>query len=290
MFILHKLGVLNIIVYANLVYGNPRLREVDIRKMIFDPSKFARITVPREDMILQEDGYNCGFWVWLCLLEFSLLHSSRYQNIDDFVPSQEDSTGGDRTYGLHKGDWFKLYRNAKAPEAGLLRQPNLDFPLFGKMFFETIRQQATCLFNRIMSLKTGKHFSPRTPLESHVVPNYIRQNFRRLIWDIADDDRKRIDHYHSSFKDRQGELARLLSIENEIIMSADSIYAGTPVEPGGKNEPISGFTVDQLDAAGMHVYEIVDDSNDGDEVQLVTEQDAPTKTTAKPIPAIDAED
>jgi len=61
MTVLHNKGVFNILVYANLVYGHPRLTGVDIRKIMFDPLQFARISVPPDDFVKQDDGSNCGF-------------------------------------------------------------------------------------------------------------------------------------------------------------------------------------------------------------------------------------
>ena len=66
---LHNKGILNLIVFANLAFGQPRLTNHDIRKLLWDPSKFARIAVPDPDKVLQSDGSNCGLHTCLCMMD-----------------------------------------------------------------------------------------------------------------------------------------------------------------------------------------------------------------------------
>ena len=61
--VLHNKGILNMIVFANFVYGTPRMTKEKIKKMIYeDENSFARIQIPKDDFVVQTDGANCGIF------------------------------------------------------------------------------------------------------------------------------------------------------------------------------------------------------------------------------------
>ena len=241
--VLHNKGVLNILVYANLVYGHPRLTGVDIRQIIFDPNSFARISVPKEDFIRQEDGSNCGFFVFLNFLEMSLVHCPVYLSKRNFKEARDEM--GIR-YFLQPGDWYKLYTDVNNPRKKPAKGKSNYLP---SQFFETMRVQTLCLMNRILTMKKGKNYAPRNPGDENVVPTYIRRNFRKYVWDIDDKDQKSINNFNNWLNGNEKDLNQLLRCKNPIVRSPELIFGDEREE--GDALPTIAYTVEQLEHAGM---------------------------------------
>lgn len=250
--ILHNKGILNLVIYANLVYGNPRLTTKNIRDICFDPNQFARICVPEVDTVKQVDGCNCGLFVWMNCLEFSTVHSRHYQHMKDFDQFKTEKDGTE--YHLKKGDFFKLYRNPnKAPT------PNSRIP---DQVFLAIRNQAQCLSNRIMTLKWKVNLSPRTPTQS--LPKYVSHNFRRHVWDIPDENQKGIDDYQNWVnKGDQAGLKKLLQCDNPVVTNADKFFISEIVDDEETEDDNWKVTIDEM--AGAGVQEVITILEPGDD-------------------------
>ena len=277
MVILHNKGVLNIIVYANLVYGHPRLTAHNIRDMLFDSTKFAKLGIPYNDTVKQDDAWNCGLFVWMNMLEFSLVHSHRYGSVKDFdIIEKPSSTGSD--YLLKVGDFLKLFKDNDATT------PSKVLP---EQIFKTIRTQGICLFNRILTLKNSTDsFSPRFP--NTTFPKYVRKNFRKFVWGIDDTDQPAIDQYTSWFTSAYAEdLAKLLRCNNLVITNTEDMFVDDNDMLGdstsNKKASTVKFTVEQLAEAGM--TEVVTILDTDDEVSREHEKSIPepTKKLAKTV-------
>jgi hypothetical protein len=104
--IMSEKGILNFIIYANMKHGHPRRRgsEKEPLKVFIDsPNHFPSIKIPIDDFINQIDGYNCGVFTAITILEFSLLHARKYQKKEDF---DEIDFFGTPAYALQKGDFY----------------------------------------------------------------------------------------------------------------------------------------------------------------------------------------
>jgi len=176
--ILQEHGYLNLIVFANLVFGNPVLDSTDIREIITDPERFARITVPENDFVKQGDGYNCGIIAWMCMHEMSLCHCFKYQTMSDFVRQEMERHP---VFELQAGDWFKLYRGDTPGKKKRSTLPN--------NVYNTIRVQGLNLYNRIISMKSGRIVHPLHPDKTFA--GWCRNKFRTHVWDVEDKTRRR---------------------------------------------------------------------------------------------------
>jgi hypothetical protein len=257
---LHNKGILNLIVYINLVYGSPPIQGGNnIRNMVFDPQTFSCITVPNQDFVRQGDSFNCGIFIWLCMVEVSLVHSGRYTKKEDFA---EAVSGGDLVYQLRDGEWFNLFKETtfstekKSPTSDRVLRPPPP-PKIPLVFFDCIRKQAVCLFNRIMTFKAmGVHnYSPRYAGD-HPFPKFLKAKWRRLVWQIGDDEQLEIQNYQKWLEGCQGELSKLLKCKNPIIANSDIAHLSDPTEEEKEEEidkSATIFTTTELKKAGMYV-------------------------------------
>ena len=257
--ILNQYGILNLIVYTNLVYGRPAMTGEDIRKKLFDPEYFPIIQVPLADFVEQIDGFNCGIFVWLCMMEMSLVHSRKYHQQSDFVQETEDD--GVTTYLLQKGDWFKLFKKPTKLK-GDVSGEDLVVTSLPSIFFDSVREQALVLFNRILVLKTKNNMEPRRPSASNVLPAYIQTNIRKYVWEIDDNNMESIKVLRNWLRgDNTAEMNKLLVCENPAITAPEMIYLdGTSEDDDLSKEKIPSFTIQELLDAGME--EVIDDDDD----------------------------
>ena len=238
--ILNQAGILNLIIFSNLVYGNPPLQGCDIRNMLKDEDRFAKIDVHPEDYIVQEDGVNCGIFNWMCMLETALLHSGKYQKEMDFICTTNKHE--DKVYQFQKGDWFKLYRNPNP------KQQSNSLP---SAIFEGFRGQAAALFGRILTMKLGKNISPHKPTSDF--PNYIRTNFRKFVWEIPDTDQSKIDTWMMWLTGEPHKLKQILNCKNPVITRSEQLFV--PSEKVLMDDkhivPTPTMTMKELRHAGM---------------------------------------
>ena len=260
---LHNKGILNMLVYANLVYGNPKITTTDIREMLFDPTRFAKIAVPTEDCVEQDDACNCGIFVWLNLLEMSMVHSRHYQHMKDFqrvlrdLPSLKALKESELEFHFQKGDFFKLY---KPPKTTATLQEGYSH--LSPLLFRTVRTQADCLFARILTLKNGKNFSPRWPTSN--LPKTIQINFREQVWDIGVGNQVAINKFLEYTMLCTTQLQKLLVCKNPVITNSNNVFAGDEPEALVEDETTPRFSIEELEQAGMQ--EIVSlPGDDGDE-------------------------
>lgn len=242
MTILHNRGILNLVIYANLVFGNPRITGQDIYAMVNDVNKFTPIKVLPEDHIRQSDTWNCGVFVWMTMLEMSLVHAKNYTKAGDFV-----SKHGDQSVYLQKGDWFKLYKDEAYPE----KYKNHALP---HQIYDTIRHLACVLFARMQTLKTGKNVSPRQPQPT--LPNYMRKNFRRFVWNIDDNKQAAIDNWMNWAKGDPAELSKLLKCDNDVIRHGQDIFEVDEEDEDDDDDAETtkpNYTFQELERAGIRV-------------------------------------
>lgn len=262
MMLLHNRGVLNFLIYANMVYGHPCLTTQNVREMLFDPNHFARISIPKADQIAQSDGHNCGIFVWMNMLEFSQVHCRHYNSITDF--DQDESSSDGIEFTLKPGDYFKIFKNPHPSQETEIRSSKKKFRDLPPLIFDAIRNQAQCLCNRILTLQTiDKNVSPRFP--STVFPSYIRQNFRKWVWDIEDSNQSGIDDYMSWMKgDQQNQaLGKLLRCNNPVVAHADMMFEEIEeIEDEDirlfPKEELVAYSVEQLLDAGMQEVVVID--------------------------------
>jgi len=261
--ILSNQGILNLIIYINLVYGHPNITGQNIREMVFNQDMFAEICVPDEDIFVQSDGFNCGIFIWLCLQQMSLSTSRQYREKKDF--NEVLSTTGDKRFYFHTGEWFKLYRDAThTPDKAS------GFPKFHKDFFSTIRAQATALFNRLLTLKVKgeKNYQPRDPPPDKNFPKFVKHNFRKYVFEIPDTSQERIDDFIKHFKGNSKRLNRLLHCRNNVISNTHEIILtddnGDVVDDFldvvNGSSASAMFTNEQLTKAGLNLN--ADDNDD----------------------------
>ncbi len=257
---LHNKGILNLIVYINLVYGSPNIRGNSIRDIIFDPKRFCCITVPDKDYVEQMDTFNCGLFNWLCMVEVSLVHSGKYTQKKDFATAV--SSTGDLFYTLQEGDWFILFREptstaGKSPTSDrLLRSRPTPSPI-PRSFFNAIRKNAQCLFNRIMTFKAmgDTNYTPRFPSDCPF-PKFFKANWRRLVWQIRDDEQLAIQNYQKWLEGNHGELSKLLNCKNPIAANSDVARTSDSTAEEKEEEidvSATTFTTTELKKAGMYV-------------------------------------
>jgi len=243
---LHNKGILNLIVFANLAFGQPRLTNHDIRKLLWDPSKFARIAVPDPDKVLQTDGSNCGLHTCLCMMDVGLMHSRKYQNKADF---DEGTYRDELTYFLKQGDFHKIFKDENS-RTRVVPHKGKTWGALHSTFFYTMREHLTCLCNRLLTMKTGEDYQPRVPKLKF--PKYIKKNFRKLVWDIDETDQPEINRYQSWYNGNSKDLNNLLNCTNPVIRIPEETFLEDE-EDDEKSEEQSRprFTVQQMEAAGM---------------------------------------
>jgi len=267
-------GVVNMIIYANLVFGNPRMTGADIKEKLGNPEFFPKIEVPISDFVRQEDSNNCGVFVWICLMEMSLVHCRRYLEKKDFDEQKSDD-GSSSTFYLQKGDWFKLLKDPSKTNVTSLHHS----------IFETIRHHALVLFNRILNVKTKKNRSPRNPEQK--LPQYVFTNLRKYVWEIKDGNRLDIDGLMSWIQgDRTAELNRLIACENPAVIAPETVYLDgameTDEDDAVSEDKVPEVSDKELVDAGMQEPIIVDDDGDDDEDDVVKTQ---SKILTKPAPS-----
>ena len=123
-----EMNVLNaleiILVYANYLYGRSTInKSVKIQEMVFDKSRFARIKVPMEDHINQDDSWNCGIYAVLAMMEMALVHCEKYQEEKGFIKVEGMDSEGE--YLLKPRNWFSLFKNPKAKKKTTTLPANL---------------------------------------------------------------------------------------------------------------------------------------------------------------------
>jgi len=206
---LQQQGFLNVIVFANLVFGNPAITSTDILPLISDPERFARIRVPDADFVPQKDGCNCGIIAWMCMHEMSLCHCHNYQQMEHFVRNE---TAHGPVFTFQPGDWFRLYRNTTSSKHGA------DILSKGGVF-TTIRAQGYYLYNRIVSMKSGKLVQPIHPDINF--PTWVRANFRRHVWQIPDNNQLGINNWLEYLKGKKETLNQLLESRNTAVTQSE---------------------------------------------------------------------
>jgi len=185
---MHDNGILNLVIYANLAFGHPNLNGDEVKERIISEERFPKFEIPMQDFVEQKDGSNCGIFVWLCMLEMSMLHCKKYQKKEDFQSMPTDKDGVNKFF-LQDGDWFKTFRDpklgtaAKTGSTSPAKRPQVTS--LSSDFFWTVREQANVLFNRILTLKTKKHFDPRMPKQP-VPYHYTVPNIVKHIWNYDD--------------------------------------------------------------------------------------------------------
>ena len=267
MLYLHNKGVINMIVYANFVYGNPILNEMDIRELLWNPETFPKIEIPTEDYVGQHDGWNCGLFVCLNMMEMSLVHSLKYQKREDFHEVVEDPEDGAATYCFQQGDWYKVFSSRRPP--GMTLRPAKGDSTYMESLLQCFRQQMLCLWNRIQTLKNRKNYNPSFP--DSVVPPYFQKTHRLTIWDIQPGDQKMIDLYKAWLRNSKDDLKQFQSSKNkylsnpEIIAATDDEDDDNSLKSSEKYLPV--VTVEQLQKAGMN-QTVIDISADDDDETL----------------------
>ena len=273
--ILHNKGILNILVYANLCCGQPKLTGVDIRDVIFDPNSFARIAIPHVDRVIQRDGWNCGLFLCMSMMEMSIVHSQKYFQKNHF---DEGMDGMDRTFFLKEGDWFKLFKEPRTQSAASKTGP--VYPGLPKQIFQSFREQATCLFNRILTLKSsGKEHLPHFPETG--VPKYVKKNLKNYVWEYGKDDQKQVQKLNAGVRGGTEALAALLRCDNPIIKSRQQMC--NDEDENNEDDLLStrhAYTVKELEEAGMkrEFIKIHDDNSKPPEEETSDEEPAPKST------------
>jgi len=126
--------------------------------------------------------------------------------------------------------------------------------------------------NRILTLKTGVNYAPRHPPDEETVfPDYIRQNFRRHIWNLDDSDQLAIAAWSNWIGGKEKELNQFLRLKNPVLRSPDLMFQE---ERKGENEakpPPIPYTVEELDYAGMKQVLVLDDSSEDEKGEKPSE-------------------
>ena len=277
---LHNKGILNLIVYANLVFGNPKLTTTNIREMLFQPDVFARIMIPRSDRIQQNDAWNCGLYVCITMLEMSLCQSRKYQKMDDFTSAEEKGGG---VFYLKEKDWFKLYKDPAHPPSKT--NPGKAYPSLPDSLFAALRNHTTVLFNRILSMKLGQIISPRYP--KLFFPKYIKLNFRRHVWEITDNDQLAINNLQRWLKGEDGHmLQNLLKCKNNVVTRPELIFAERAREHDGDNPPEPLVTIKQMVDLGMQEVIVLDSSSLDEEDDATGDAETEVEVTLRKVPLV----
>ena len=266
--VLHNKGILNMICYANLVCGNPVLDSTNIRDMLLDPKVFPKLEIPKEDFVEQHDGCNCGLFVFLNMMDISLVHSFKYQKKDDFQEVEDPETG-QVTYYLHQGEWYKLFSVRKPPGTRPLR-PSKNDGEYMFTFFSSVREQLLCLWNRIHSLKAQKNITPQFPKDA--IAGYFQTNHRQIIWGIDPDNQELNKGYNHWVRNSKHNLKKFLLSKNKFLTEPEKILVGNVDEDSIKSSKSAPkrVTEEQLKVAGVtsSIVVIDDDDNEDDEAVL----------------------
>ena len=252
---MHDNGILNLVIYANLAFGHPNLFGSEIKERIVDKKRFPKIEVPIQDFVEQNDGYNCGIFVWLCMLEMSLVHCKKYQKMEDFQYKEDVGT-----FFLQDGDWFKTFKDPKLAEktqpakTKATEKEPVAISL-KKEFFLAIREQATVLINRIRKMRTKKHYDPwkynKVPPYRFTIPNIVRH-----IWNYEEKDQAKINTLNNWIKNEnftEADLQLLFNSTNPIVSVPEAVFGDdkTIEDSSKESSRIKEFTNDELQQAGM---------------------------------------
>ena len=154
-----------------MMYGKPnRVQYTNLYNLLMDNDRITRIHVPVVDESTQADGYNCGDFVLLSILEFFTVNSKKYLTRNNFVEDEGK-------FYLHVGDWFYLYRNHTDEENV---DPTAPKKRLVDYAFKDFRKQMKVLWCRILALKKGVA-DITIYFTSTGIPKYVKTNFRLAV-------------------------------------------------------------------------------------------------------------
>jgi len=223
---MHDNGILNLVIYANLAFGHPNLSGADIKARIVDKKFFPKIEVPIQDFVEQSDSYNCGIFVWLCMLEMSLVHCKKYQKMEDFQYKEDEDK-----FFLQDGDWFKTFKDPKPaekkqPARAKAKEKKPVAISLKRDFFLALREHATVLINRIIKMRTKKHHDPwmpnQVPPYRYTIPNIVRH-----IWNYDDKEQAKINVLNNWIQNEnftKADLQLLLSSTNPVVSVPEAVF------------------------------------------------------------------